>query len=168
MFLQRGKLGVDRLADVHPGVGFFGTVQVEPLDVVRLEAFLQQLGEEQARPGRGEDGVRRCLGGGAVVGVVDVPVAVEHRLRVAGHDHVGLVRADEFGQLLAQGERRLELAVGVVQVDGLFDAEQVIRGVLLALAQAGEVRLVGGIMRRVVGPRVAAGDDDRDHLAPGC
>jgi hypothetical protein len=86
------------------------------------------------------------LSGSAVVGVVDVAVAVEDRLRVAGDDDFRLVTADEPGDFLAQEYGWLQFAIGLAQEDGLFYAEDGVGGALFLFADGGKSRLVIGGM----------------------
>ena len=72
VFAQRLDLGLERFGGVDPGIGLLDAVDVQAFDLVRLVALGQQVREDQARAGGGEDGVGGQLGGGAVIGMVDI------------------------------------------------------------------------------------------------
>ena len=76
----------------------------------------------------GNDRVQRGLRGGAVVGMVDVPIAVEHSLRVADDDCLGFVFADEPRQFFAKRESRFQFAIRIAEEDRLFHAENFVCG----------------------------------------
>ena len=109
-------------------------MQVEFLDVVRLVAFIQQVGKDQARPSGWEGGVNGGFGSGAVVWVVYIVRAMEETGWVAGYDQIRLVLADEAGQILAQGEGGLQFAIRVVQKSRFLDAEDQVGGNLFVFA----------------------------------
>jgi hypothetical protein len=64
-------------------------------DLVRLESFVEKLGEDEARLGRGEDGVEGGVGRGAMVGMVHVHGAVVAHRRISAHRRVRTVAPDD-------------------------------------------------------------------------
>ena len=165
MFFQRLQFDVQRGGDVHPRIGLFRPVDVDAFDLVRFVPRCEQVGENEARLRGREDRVQRGLRGGAVVGMIDVAVAVKHALRVADDDRLGLVLADEARQFLAEREGRFQFAIGISEEDRLVDADDFVRRLLLALAQFRECGLVLFAMLGFVRACVPAGEDDRDDLA---
>ena len=144
-------------ADVDELVRLVRAPQEQLADLPGLETLGDLLGEvERVARGR-KDRVDGGLADGAVVRVVDPLVVHEQHGRVVRHHHVGAELANRPGQAPAEGERRLDLAVGLVEeVDGI-DADLGRRGSLLALAKLGKGRHIGV---RVVAALVAARDDE--------
>src|SRR5439155_1083093 len=69
---QRADLEIEHAGDVHESVGPLRAVHPHLPHVVRLEPLVEQLGEDEARPGRGKDRVEDHVGRHAVVGMVEV------------------------------------------------------------------------------------------------
>ena len=114
-----------------------------------LEPLGEQLGKDQARLRRGEDGVEGHVGSGTVVGVIHVHAAVVAHGGIPAHHRVGPVAADDARQLPAERERRLEHPVLVAEEDHLGDPEDA-TGLPLLLLADGHQRLPRHVDRGVV------------------
>ena len=82
-------LALERVADVDPAVRLERARQVDVADVVHREALGEVLGEVVRVAGGGRDRVERRPAGDAVVAVVVVAVAEEHRGRVGTEHDIG-------------------------------------------------------------------------------
>jgi hypothetical protein len=158
---QRFDLEVERAADVYPGVGLRAGSDPHLLHRVWLQPFFAQFGEDERHPGCRSDGVERGLGHGAVVGVVDVPIA-EDKGRVEADDSVRLEAADLAHQVPAQRQTRLDLVVVVAQEDDLVHADSLCGGLLLGFTDA---RQFLARHPRLVAASIAAGDQHVAHRA---
>ena len=160
---QRGDLALERRADVDQLVRLVRAPQVELGDLPRPEALVEVLAEvERVACGR-EDGVDGRLADGAMIGMVDPLVVDEEDGRVVGHDDLGPERPDGARDALAQAQRRLDLAVGLVEEVDALDPDLGGRRALLALAQDHESVDIG---RGVVAALVAARDEQVADAAP--
>src|SRR5207244_6150590 len=159
-------LGLDVVADVDPAVGFEGAREVDGRDEVDGEPGGQLLGEVVGVAGAGGDGIERGPAGHPVVGVVEVPVAEEHRRRVGADDDLGLQLADQLHDPAADLEVVAQLAVAVVEVEVAGQAER--GGGLLGLGDAGGGQGVA-VLVRVLRALLPLGADELPHrgAAPG-
>src|SRR5882672_8030232 len=120
---QGGQLRVEGGGDVDEGVGPRGAVDEDALDVVRLEPLGAQLGEDEPRLRRGEDGVERHVRRHPMVGMIHVALAVEAHRRVPAHHGVRLVPANDAREVPPQGDGGLEHAVLVTEEHDVADTQ---------------------------------------------
>src|SRR5581483_8743236 len=160
---QRVDLRLDVVADVDPAVGLQGAGEVDGRHVVDRQAGGQLLGEVVGVAGAGGHGVEGGPAGHAVVGVVEVAVAEEHRRGVGADHDLGLEPADQFGDPAADLEVVAQLAVAVVEVEVAGQAQHLGRLVGLGDAGGGQgVAVLVGVLRALL----ALGADEDPHRGP--
>ena len=140
---QRVDLALERVADVDPGSGSSVPDRYTAPHLVHGEPLGEVLGEVVRVAGGRRDRVERGPAGDAVVVVVEVAVAEEHRGGVGAQHDLGAQLAHDAHDRAAQLAVVGELAVGVAEVEVPGEAEQ--RGRLGGLldAQRGERVEVG-------------------------
>src|SRR5512133_1164011 len=95
----------------------------------------EQVCENKPRPSRGEDGFTGGLGGGAMIGVVDIFITIKPSFRISGHNGIRLELSNESGEILAQRKRWFQLAIRVTQEEGLLNSKNFICVELFPLTQ---------------------------------
>jgi hypothetical protein len=129
---------------------------------VRIETLGEELGEDASCFGGREDRVQGGARHRAVIGMVQVLVAVPPRGRIAAHDDVRALLADDPREIAPEGERRLDDAVLVAEEHDVLHAEDPCRVVKLALATGNEAVSE----RRVLVGAGAAGGDEAERDGP--
>jgi hypothetical protein len=163
MRLERGRLGLERVADVDPRVGGHRAADQDFLHLVRRETFGEQVGEDAARFRGRKHGVEGGAGDGAMVRVVQVLVAVVTHRGITAHDDVRANPPDHAREIATQPERGLHDAVGIAEQHDVLHAEDARRLVQLTLSRGDEPV---AIRRVLVGPRPAGGDETEQDAPP--
>src|SRR5918992_5612425 len=153
MTAQCRDLGVQGRTDVDELVRLVRAPQEQLGDLPRREPGLDVLAEVERVARRREDRIDGRLSHRPMIGMVHPLVVDEQHGRVMGHDDLGLELANDTRDPLAQLERRLHLAVGLVEELDAVDADLGGRGALLPLPQLCERHRIGA---RIVAALVAA------------
>ena len=161
VLLEGGDGQVDVIRDVDVLVGVVGFHDPDFPDLVRLQPFLQKLGEGQVVAGGWEDGREGGFTGGEVVGVAQVAVAGKLAGGPHADKHVGAEAAYLPGQVPPQGQGRFQHGVLVVEEDHVGQPEH-LAGVELLLSAQGHQ--LGAGQLAVVAALAAVGAEDVHDL----
>ena len=140
--VREQRLDLDRqdVADVDDRAFGAERLKEERLRLVRLEPLLlPELGEHLPRRGIRVDRAQHHLARGDVVRVVHVEVVGDAERRIHREQHIGSRDADLARDVLADLERRIQVAVLVAEEHAVLHAEDLRRGALLRVARVAQL-----------------------------